>query len=257
MIHQTALVSPNAEIDESAEIGAYSIIGDEVVIGAGTRIGSHVVIKGPTRIGQRCTIFSFAAIGDIPQDLKFKGERTEVVIGDNNTIREYVTINRGTKGGGGITSIGDNNLIMAYCHIAHDCILGNGIIMSNGVNLAGHISIEDFAVIGGMVGVQQFVRIGKYAMVGGMSGVPQDIPPFVIAAGDRAKLNGINIIGLKRHGFSAETISEIKTAYKILFRSGLTTQKAAQRIEEEGLTSSEVQELVRFVLTAERGVLRK
>lgn len=257
MIHQTAIVSTKADIAADVEIGPYCIIGDEVVIGAGTRIGSHVVVKGPTRIGQNCTIFPFAAIGDVPQDLKFKGERTEVVIGDNNIIREYVTVNRGTQGGGGITAIGNNNLLMAYCHVAHDCLIGNGIIMSNGVNLAGHISIEDCAVIGGMVGVQQFVRIGRYAMIGGMSGVPQDVPPYVIAAGERTKLSGINIIGLKRHGFTAETISELKAAYKILFRSGLTTQKAVQRIEEEGLHGADVQYLVRFVLTAERGVLRK
>jgi len=257
MIHQTALVSAKAEIAAGVEIGPYSIIGDEVVIGAGTRIGPHVVIKGPTRIGDNCTIFQFASIGDVPQDLKFRGERTEVIIGNGNTIREYVTVNRGTKGGGSITAIGDNNLIMAYCHVAHDCRLGNSIIMSNGASLAGHITIEDFAIIGGLVGVQQFVRIGKHAMVGGMSGVPQDVPPFVIAAGERTKLSGINIIGLKRHGFSPELISELKAAYKILFRAGLTTQKAIQRIEEEGLASAEVQYLINFILNSERGVLRK
>jgi UDP-N-acetylglucosamine acyltransferase len=257
MIHQTALVSAGAEIGPGVEIGPYSIIDDEVVIGAGTRIGPHVVIKGPTRIGENCTFFQFASIGDVPQDLKFKGERTEVVIGSGNTIREYVTVNRGTQGGGSITTIGDNNLIMAYCHVAHDCRVGNSTIMANGVSLAGHITIEDFAVIGGLSGVQQFVRIGKHAMVGGMSGVPQDVPPFVIAAGERTKLSGINIIGLKRHGFGAELISELKAAYKILFRAGLTTQKAIQRIEEEGLASAEVQYLINFILNSERGVLRK
>jgi len=257
MIHKTAVISKKAEIDAGVEIGPYSVIGDEVKIGRGTKIASHVVIQGPAAIGSTCTFFQFASIGEIPQDLKFRGERTELVIGSHNTIREYVTLHRGTEGGGGITSIGDHNLIMAYCHIAHDCRLGSHIIMSNGANLAGHIVIEDYAIIGGLTGIHQFVRIGSYAMVGGVSGVPQDVPPFVIAAGERAKLSGINIIGLKRHGFAPEIISELKAAYRIFFRSGLTTKKAIQKIEEEGLKSSEVQYMINFILNSERGVLRK
>ncbi len=257
MIHGTAIVSSKAAIAEGVEIGPYSIIGDEVTIAAGTVIGPHVIIKGPTTIGERCRIFQFASIGDDPQDLKYHGEHTLLTIGDNNTIREYVTINRGTEGGGGITSIGSHNLIMAYCHIAHDCRLGNNIIMSNCATLAGHIIIEDHAIIGGLVGVQQFVRIGAYAMVGGVSGVPQDVPPYVLAAGERTKLSGLNIVGLKRHGFSPEVISELKAAYRIFFRSGLTVKRAVQTIEEEGLESAEVQYLSTFIQNSERGVLRK
>lgn len=257
MIHKTAVISKKAHIDAGVAIGPYSIIGDDVTIGKGTTIAPHVVIKGPTTIGKNCTCYQFASIGEIPQDLKFKGERTELVIGNNNTIREYVTVNRGTEGGGGITSLGDHNLIMAYCHIAHDCRLGNNIIMSNGATLAGHIIIEDYAIIGGLTGIHQFVRIGSYAMIGGVSGVGQDVPPYVIAAGERAKLNGINIIGLKRHGFLPEVISELKAAYRIFFRSRLTTKKAIQTIEEEGLRSKEVQYMINFILNSERGVLRK
>jgi UDP-N-acetylglucosamine acyltransferase len=257
MIHSTAIISSKAEIGEAVEIGPYSIIGDEVTIGAGTVVGPHVIIKGPTTIGQQCRIFQFASIGEDPQDLKYHGERTLLTIGDNNTIREFVTINRGTEGGGALTSIGNSNLIMAYCHIAHDCHLANHIIMSNCATLAGHITIEDHAIISGLVGIHQFVRIGAFAMVGGVSGVPQDVPPYVIAAGERTKLNGINIVGLKRHGFSPEVISELKAAYRIFFRSGLTVKRAVQTIEEEGLQSAEVQYLSNFIQNSERGVLRK
>jgi UDP-N-acetylglucosamine acyltransferase len=257
MIHSTAIISSKAEIDNGVEIGPYSIIGDDVALASGTVIGPHVVVKGPTTMGKGCRIYQFASIGEDPQDLKYHGERTVVSIGDNNTIREYVTINRGTEGGGGITSLGNNNLIMAYCHIAHDCRLANNIIMSNCATLAGHIIIEDHAIISGLVGIHQFVRIGAYAMVGGVSGVPQDVPPYVIAAGERTKLNGINIVGLKRHGFSPEVISELKAAYRIFFRSGLTVKRAVQTIEEEGLQSAEVQYLSNFIQNSERGVLRK
>jgi UDP-N-acetylglucosamine acyltransferase len=257
MIHQSAIVSPKAELADNVQVGPYSIIGDDVRIGAGTVIGPHVVVKGPTTIGSGCRIYQFASIGEDPQDLKYHGERTVLTIGDNNTLREYVTVNRGTEGGGGLTSIGSSNLIMAYCHIAHDCHLGSGIIMSNCATLAGHITIEDHAIISGLVGIHQFVRIGAYAMVGGVSGVPQDVPPYVIAAGERTKLNGINIVGLKRHGFSAEVISELKAAYRIFFRSGLTVKRAVQTIEEEGLQSAEVQYLSQFIQNSERGVLRK
>ncbi|MEI6124920.1 MAG: acyl-ACP--UDP-N-acetylglucosamine O-acyltransferase [Pseudomonadota bacterium] len=257
MIHETAVISKKAEIAENVDIGPYTVIGDEVKIGRGTKIASHVVINGPTTIGTNCNFFQFASIGEIPQDLKFKGERTELILGNNNTIREYVTLNRGTEGGGRITSLGDNNLIMAYCHIAHDCTIGNNIIMSNGATLAGHIIIEDHAIIGGLTGIHQFVRIGSYAMIGGLTAVPQDVPPYVISAGERAKLNGINIIGLKRNGFSPDVISELKAAYRIFFRSRLTIQKAIQTIEEEGLKSEEVQYMIHFILKSERGVLRK
>jgi UDP-N-acetylglucosamine acyltransferase len=257
MIHSTAIVSSKADIATGVEIGPYSIIGNDVKIATGTVIGPHVVIKGPTSIGEKCRIYQFASIGEDPQDLKYHGERTQLFIGDKNTLREYVTVNRGTEGGGGITSIGNNNLIMAYCHIAHDCRLADNIIMSNCATLAGHITIENYAIISGLVGIHQFVRIGAYAMISGVSGVPQDVPPYVIAAGERTKLNGINIVGLKRHGFSPEVISELKAAYRIFFRSGLTVKRAVLAIEEEGLQSAEVQYLSTFIQNSERGVLRK
>ncbi len=257
MIHSTAIVSSKAEIDSGVEVGPYSIIGDEVKIASGTVIGPHVVIKGPTSIGENCRIFQFASIGEDPQDLKYQGERTQLTIGDHNTIREFTTINRGTAGGGGLSSIGSHNLIMAYCHIAHDCHLTDHIIMSNCATLAGHITIENHAIISGLVGIHQFVRIGAYAMVGGLSGVPQDVPPYVIAAGERTKLSGINIVGLKRHGFSPAVIAELKSAYRIFFRSGLTVKRAVQTIEEEGFQSAEVQYLSQFIQNSERGVLRK
>lgn len=257
MIHSSAIIGSSAELAPDVEVGPYSIIGDDVKIGAGSVIGPHVVIKGPTTIGQRCRIYQFASIGEDPQDLKYHGERTLLTIGDSNTIREYVTINRGTEGGGGVTSIGSHNLIMAYCHIAHDCHLASHIIMSNCATLAGHITIENYAIISGLVGVHQYVRIGAYAMVGGVSGVPQDVPPYVIAAGERTRLSGLNIVGLKRHGFSAAVISELKSAYRIFFRSGLTVKRAVQTIEEEGLQSAEVQYLSTFIQNSERGVMRK
>jgi len=254
MIHQTALVSPNAEIDESAEIGAYSIIGDEVVIGAGTRIGSHVVIKGPTRIGQRCTIFSFAAIGDIPQDLKFKGERTEVVIGDNNTIREFTTINRATSGTY-YTRIGNNNLIMEYCHIAHDCKLGDNIIFSNNAQIAGHVTIEDWVILSGFATVVQFLTIGKHAFIGGASKMSKDVPPYAIVAGSDPKFEGINIVGLRRRGFSTETITEISNFYKQIFSGGLNISDALAKFENENASISPlIQEIIDFIKRSKKGV---
>jgi len=257
MIHKTAIVSNKAEIGPDVEVGPYSIIGDRVSIGRGTTIGPHVVIKGPTTIGEHCRFFQFCSIGEIPQDLKFKDEDSELVIGSNNTFRECVTINRGTAGGGGKTVLKNNIFIMAYAHVAHDCRIGNNAIMANNVSLAGHIHLDDYAIIGGYVGIHQFVRIGSLAMIGGMTGVSKDIPPFTIANGQRATLHGLNLTGLKRAGFSPETIRELKTAYRLFFRSGMTIKKALEQIAAEGLHSSEVRKLVEFIQNSERGVARE
>jgi UDP-N-acetylglucosamine acyltransferase len=209
-----------------------------------------------TEIGEGCHIFQFASIGSIPQDLKFKGEKSHVVIGKKNTIREYVTVHRGTEPGGGVTKIGDHNLLMAYVHVAHDCQIGSHVILANAATLAGHITVQDYAVIGGLTGVHQFVRIGRHAIIGGASAVPQDIPPFVSAVGNRAKLYGLNTVGLKRHGFSDEQMASLKTAYKIMFRSKLSMKEAVENIRKELAHSPEAQELATFVETSERGVCR-
>jgi UDP-N-acetylglucosamine acyltransferase len=202
MIHPTAIISPDATLAEGAEIGPYTVIGPDCTIGKNTSIGPHVVIEAHTDIGEACRISQFASLGGAPQDLKFKGEKTRVIIGNHNTIREYVTINRATSADIGVTIIGDHNLLMAYCHVAHNCKLGNHIIMANAANLAGHIHVEDFAIIGGLTGVHQFTRIGAHSIIGGASAVTKDIPPFVMASGNFAKLYGLNMIGLKRRGFS-------------------------------------------------------
>ncbi len=256
-IHKTAIVGSGAEISPGVEIGAYSIIGDEVRIGQDTVIAPHVVVKGPCVIGNRCRFFQFSSIGEIPQDLKYHGERSELIIGNENVFREFVTINRGTEGGGCKTVIGNNNLLMAYSHVAHDSILGNNIVLANSANLAGHIRIDDNAIVGGLVGVHQFVHIGSCAMIGGVSGVSKDVPPYTLAAGHRCRLRGLNLTGLERQGFSDDVITELKHAYRILFRSGLNLQKALQKIEEEKLNSKEVKALFEFVKNSKRGVARE
>jgi len=257
MIHPTAIISPGARIGAGVEIGPYSSIGERVSIGDGTRIGPHVVIEGPATIGCNNTFFQFSSIGAIPQDLKFKMEDTELIIGDNNTFREFITINRGTAGGGGKTVIGSNCLLMAYTHVAHDCLVGNGVIMANNATLAGHIRIEDHAIIGGISGIHQFAHIGYYAMIGGLSGVSKDVPPFTLAVGQRATLHGLNLTGLKRHGFSAAVIGELKAAYKLLFRSSLTAEEAVRQINAGAPGCPEVGMLVDFVRHSERGVTRE
>lgn len=257
MIHPTAIISPNARIGADVEIGPYSVIGERVSIGDRTHIGPHVVIEGPTTIGVDNKIFQFCSIGAIPQDLKFNMEETELIIGDKNTFREFVTINRGTAGGGGKTVIGSNCLLMAYTHVAHDCLVGNGVIMANNATLAGHIRIDDHAIVGGISGVHQFVHIGSYAMIGGLTGVSKDVPPFTLAVGQRAILHGLNLTGLKRHGFSAAAISELKAAYKLLFRSNLTIDEAVRQIEAGAPSCPEVRMLVNFIQQSERGVTRE
>ncbi|MCK9273531.1 MAG: acyl-ACP--UDP-N-acetylglucosamine O-acyltransferase [Syntrophales bacterium] len=255
-IHPTAIVSPDAHIGAGVKIGPYSIIGSEVILGQGTVIGPHVVIEGPTEIGDKCRIFQFASIGAEPQDLKYKGEKCKVVIGDNNTIREYVTINRSTAADIGMTAIGDNNLLMAYCHVAHNCMLGNNIVMSNAVNLAGHVHVEDFAVIGGMSGIHQFCRVGCHSMIGGASAVTNDVPPFVVVSGNRAKIYGLNVIGLKRRGFRPEVLKALKDAYRLIFRSSLLRSEAIKKAKSEIARSEEVDRFLRFIENSERGICR-
>lgn len=255
-IHPTALVHKNARIAEGVEIGPYSVIGEHVSIGKDTKIASHVLIEGWTAIGERNRIFSFSSVGTSPQDIGYKNEESYVIIGNDNVIRECATVHRATTKADRKTEIGNGNYLMAYSHVAHDCKLGNNIIMANSAGLAGHIVIEDYAILGGIVGVHQHVRIGAYAMIGGQSAIVQDIPPYVSAAGNRAQLYGLNTIGLKRRGFSDETINSLKKAYKVIFRSGLTMEEALNKAAEEFSDSREVSYFVNFMRSSKRGVTR-
>jgi UDP-N-acetylglucosamine acyltransferase len=257
MIHSTAIVEPTAEIGEGAEIGPYSIVGKNVVIGEGSRIGPHVVIRRNTSIGRCCEVFQFASIGEKPQDLKYSDEQTRVIIGDNNVIREYVTVHRGSVHGDGKTELGNHNFLMAYAHVAHDCKIGNHVIMANGATLGGHIEIEDHAILGGLSAAHQFVRIGTHCIVSGLTGIPQDIPPYTMAAGERARLYGLNVTGLKRHRFPEKTLRSLKKAYRLLFRSKLPLTQAVQSILDDEIASvPEVAHLVEFIQHSERGVCR-
>jgi UDP-N-acetylglucosamine acyltransferase len=255
-IHATAIVDPKAEIGADVDIGPYCIINKGVTVKTGTRLISHVIVEGETEIGENCVIHPFASIGFAPQDLKYKDEKTALVIGNSNIIREYTTIHRASVGGDGETTVADNNFLMAYVHIAHDCKIGSNVIMSNAATLAGHVLVEDHAYIGGLVAVHQFTRIGKYAMVGGFSGIGQDIPPYMMASGARAKLFGPNTVGLKRHGFSEATINSIKKAYKILFREKLTLKEAMEKIQGEMPVTEEVRHLIEFIEKNKRGICR-
>jgi len=256
MIHSTAVVAEGANIADDVKIGPYCVIGEHVSLGEGTELISHVVIGGRTSMGKGNRIFPFAAIGMEPQDLKFHGEPSSVEIGDNNTIRENVTINSGTEGGGMLTSIGNSNLLMAYVHIAHDCHLGNEVVMANCATLAGHIEIHDGAIIGGMSAIHQFVRVGRYSMIGGMSGIGKDVPPFCLTAGGyRPGLVGLNVIGLKRKGFSLDDIASLKKAYRLLLQG---TGKMGEKITRAELEMDEnhyAGELLQFVRDAKRGLV--
>lgn len=257
MIHLTALVDPKAEIRESVDIGPYSVIEKGVSIGEGTKIGPHVVIREGTQIGKRCQIYQFSSIGEAPQALAYRGEPTLLQIGDHNIIREFVTLHRGSVKGGGKTVLGNENFIMAYSHIAHDCRIGNQVVMANGATLAGHILIEDHAIIGGLAAIHQFCRVGTHAIISGLTGVSQDVPPYLMAAGDRAKLYGLNSVGLKRHQFSEQEIKALKKAYRIIFRSGLTLEKAMKAVEEDDIFQiPEVQHLLQFIRHSKRGICR-
>lgn len=253
-------MSKKAEIAEGVKIGPYSIIGDNVVVGKNTAISNNVVVDGWTTIGEDCGIFTGAVIGAIPQDLKFRGEKTLVKIGNRNKIREYATINRGTEGGGGITSLGDGNLIMAYVHIAHDCIIGNGTVIANVATFAGHVIVDDCAIIGGLSAVHQFVRIGSYSIVGGMTKVSKDILPFMKVAGIPPKTYGLNSEGLKRRKFSDDRIATIKKLHSIIFRSKLNVTQAVEKIEEEFKgdipADKDVAYILDFIKTSKRGITK-
>ena len=257
MIHSTAVVDPTAEIGEDVEIGPYSIVERGVLIDQGTRIGPHVFIGENTQIGKRCRIFQFASVGEAPQALAYKGEKTFLLVGDENIIRESATLNRGTLRGGGKTVIGNGNLFMAYSHVGHDCAIGNQVILANSAALAGHIILEDHATIGGLSAVHQFCRVGTHAFVSGLTGIAQDLLPYMLASGNRAKLFGLNTVGLKRFKFPETTLRALKKAYRIIFRSGLSLEKALSQIEDDEISKvPEIQHLLQFIQQSERGICR-
>lgn len=254
-IHPSAIVSPKAKLADGVIVGPYSIISDNVTIGASTKIGAHCVIEGNTSIGEGCEIFTGAVVGSRPQDLKFKGEKVFLEIGNNNIIREYCTLNPGT-GEGAKTTLGDGNLLMAYSHIAHDCKVGNGCVLANNCTLAGHVTIEDKVVIGGIVAIHQFVRVGMLSITGGCSKVVQDIPPFSTCDGHPARVYGLNLIGLRRKGISNASIKQLDQAFKIIFNSGLSVKHAVEKVEKESEKSAEIAYLISFTKSSERGLSR-
>lgn len=256
MIHSTAIIAKGAELAEGVQVGPYAVIGEHVKIGSGTTVGPHAVIEGRTTIGAENQIFQFASIGAVPQDLKFHGEESTLEIGDRNKIREFTTLHLGTADGGGITRVGSDNLFMAYSHVAHDCIVGNRVILANGATLAGHVEVEDNAILGGLSAVHQFTRIGAHVMASGGSMIAQDVPPYTIVQGDRAKVVGLNLVGLKRRGFSPEVLKTIKQAYKLVFRAGLKLEEAIQEIESTLQSSDELDLFVAFLKKSERGLAR-
>ncbi len=255
-IHPTAIIDSTVELGENVKIGAYAIIKGKVKIGDNTSIGEHAYIQGNTEIGNNNKIFPFASIGTDPQDLKYKGEDTKLIIGDNNIFREFVTINRGTSGGHGITKIGNNNLFMAYSHVAHDCEVKNFVILANNATLAGHILVENYAIIGGLSAIHQFCRIGEYAMIAGKTGVAKDVAPFMLASGQRAKLYGVNVIGLRRHGFSEERIRTIRKVYNLLFKSKVKFKEKCEQVEKEYGDNVDIIKILEFIKTSERGILK-
>jgi UDP-N-acetylglucosamine acyltransferase len=256
MIHPSAIVHPAAKLAAGVSVGPYSVIGEHVEIGEGTTIGAHVVIEGRTRIGTRNRIFAFSALGGEPQDKKYAGEPTALEIGDGNTIREFCTFNCGTAQDAGVTRIGNDNWMMAYVHVAHDCQVGSHTIFANGASIAGHVHVGDYAILGGLTGVHQFVMIGAHSMTAGATLLLQDLPPYVMAAGNSAKPFGINAEGLKRRGFSEEQIAEIKRAYKTLYRSGLGLEEAKAAIAEQAENAPELRILADFLERSRRGIVR-
>lgn len=255
-IHPTAIIDKEVFIDKDVTVGPFCIIRGKASIGRGTNLVSNVVIEGKTEIGEGCTIYPFTSIGLPPQDVKYRNEETGVIIGRGNIIREYITIHRASVNGDLVTVIGDNNFLMAYVHIAHDCKIGNNTIMANAATLAGHVTVEDHAFIGGIVAIHQHTRIGRHAMVGGFSGIGQDIPPYTIASGARAKLFGLNTVGLKRHGFPDSTINELKKAYKILFREKRTLKDAIKKVRSDLPDTDEIRNLIEFIEKNRRGICR-
>jgi len=254
-IHPTAIISKKARLADDIQVGPYTIIGDNVVVGRAAKLGAYCIIEGNTTIGKSCEIFTGTVIGSRPQDLKYKGEKNFLSIGDNNIIREYCTFNPGT-GEGGKTVIGNSNLFMAYSHIAHDCIVGNNCVIANNGTLAGHVTIEDQAIVGGLVAIHQFVRMGKLSIVGGCSKVVQDIPPFSTCDGHPARIYGLNLIGLRRNGIPKDSIEQLNHAFKILFNSGLVMKHALEKIEKEIRPCNEVSYLINFIKNSQRGLVR-
>jgi UDP-N-acetylglucosamine acyltransferase len=256
MIHESAVVSDRARVHEDVSIGPYSIIGADVEVGSGTRIGSHVVLKGPSVIGRNNHIFQFTSIGDDPQDKKYAGEPTQLVIGDGNTIREYCSINRGTVQDEGVTRLGSDNWIMAYSHIAHDCVIGNHTVFANNATLGGHVHIGDWAILGGVTTVHQYCHIGAHTFTGILTAVTKDIPAYVVASGRPAVPRGINAEGLKRRGFSSDQISNVREAYRILYRQGLNLEEAVQTLEKRAENQEEVAAFLESVRENSRGLIR-
>jgi UDP-N-acetylglucosamine acyltransferase len=256
-IHPTAIIASGAELADDVQIEPYAIVGPSVRIGSGTRVGAHSVIAGRTTIGCENQIFHHASVGAVPQDLKYRGEDSELIIGDHNQIREFATLHIGTSGGGMVTRVGDHNLLMNYSHIAHDSRLGSYNIIANGAQLAGHVVVEDHVVVGALVGIHQFVKVGESAILGAGAMVSQDVPPYCNATGDRARLHGLNLVGLKRRDFSPEAVRNIKRAYRIVFHSGLKLADAIAQARQEMPASPEVQKFLVFIQTSERGVCRE
>ncbi len=256
VIHPSAVIAPGAELDHGVHVGPYAVIGPQVRIGRDSSIGPHSVIEGCTTIGCENTIFQFASVGAIPQDKKYQGEDSSLTIGDRNTIREFATLNIGTAGGGMVTRIGNDNLFMVYSHVGHDCQIGNNVILANCATLAGHVILEDYVGVGGLAAIHQFTRIGESAYLGGGAMVSLDVPPYCVAQGDRARLFGLNLIGLKRRGFSEEQLNALKKAYRTLFAEGLTLKEAVDRTRQEQASSPEVVHLTDFIANSQRGICR-
>ena len=256
MIDSSAVIHPEARIDQDVIIGPYSIIGKDVEIDSGSWVGPHVVIKGPTRIGKNNKIFQFCSIGDDPQDKKYHGEKSLLEIGSGNVIREFCSINRGTAEGGGKTVIGDDNWIMAYVHVAHDCIVGSHTVFANNSTLAGHVTVDDYAILGGFTGVHQFCRLGSFSFSAISSVIVKDVPPYLLVSGNKAKPNGLNREGLRRHGFSPEAINLLRKAYKTVYRDGLVLKEALALLKILGQGSEEVTRFAEFIERSERGIVR-
>lgn len=256
MIHQNALVDKTALLGKNVHVGPWTVIGPNVEIGDDTWIGPNVVIQGPTRIGKENKIFQFASIGEAPQDKKYKGEPTRLEVGDRNVFRESCTVHRGTPHGKGITKIGSDNFFMAYTHVAHDCTVGNQVVFSNNASIAGHVTVGDFACLGGMVGVHQFCSLGAHSFAGGGAIIFKDVPPFVTVSGYPAEAHGLNTVGLERRGFSADTILQLRRAYKIIFRQSFTLQEAISELNEMIKETPEIQILTDFLTTSQRGIVR-
>ncbi|HEX3848933.1 MAG TPA: acyl-ACP--UDP-N-acetylglucosamine O-acyltransferase [Steroidobacteraceae bacterium] len=256
MIDPRAVVSPQAQLAPDVEVGAYSIIGPGVTVGAGTWIGPHAVINGPTRIGEHNKIYQFASLGDAPQDKKYAGEPTRLEIGDRNVFRESVTVNRGTIHDKGVTRIGSDNLLMAYSHVAHDCQLGDKIVMSNVATLGGHVEIGDWVILGGLSAVHQFTKVGAHCFIANNAAVTRDVPPYLMAVGQPAEPHSVNSEGLKRRGFSAEQIQNIRRAYRVLYRSGLKLAQALEQLEQTAATQPELRPFIDFIKRSERSIVR-